>query len=72
MPATTRRKQVGNRIIGKQHMAMLGQETEHRTLGEKMPRQRLDIRKLTLTITTTLHKSMIPAPISPPRRHAIF
>ena len=64
-PATTRRKQVGKRIIGKQHMPMTGQETKHRTLGKKMPRERLDIQKLTLTIITTLHKSMTPTPISP-------
>ena len=36
-------------------MPMAGQETEHRTLGKNMPRERLDIQKLTLPIITTLH-----------------
>ena len=46
-------------------MPMTSQEAEHRTLEKKMPRQKLDIQKLTLTIITSLHKSMIPAPIKP-------
>lgn len=66
-------KQVRERLIRKQSLAILGQERKHRPRWQQMPSQRLRIPELTLTIITTLHTHRISAqPDHRTRTHGLF
>ena len=58
-PATTRRKQVRERVIREQLVPVLSEKSEHRPRRQHVPSEHTDIQQLTLTIITTLHESSL-------------
>jgi len=58
-PAPTRREQIGEHRIREQFAPMRRQERKHAARLQKMPRYRLRIQQLTLTIRSTLHTEII-------------
>jgi hypothetical protein len=58
-PAPTRRKQIREQLIGKQHLPMRRQERKNTARLEKMTRYRLRVQQLPLAIRSTLHTTII-------------